>query len=266
MVKAGEMGMKKVWESLTNSGTQEEAYPDNPRTDIRGMFAFQPKRILDIGCGLWAVSGALKHDFPETFAWGCELNPITADVAQTRLDKVSRTPMEEWGGDELELLKTVDTVLLLDVLEHMYNPWSTLQVLREHLPEHAQVIVSLPNCANIHIFHELANGFWHYKPAGVLDVTHIRFFTHYEMRKMFYETGFKVAKQAYPYFLPYIQEDKVFPFWFGAESMQLYVKDQSHWESLNAVQIYFNLVTARDDQLTEEELTFKHESHPPTVS
>ena len=257
--------MKKVWESLTDSGTQEEAYPDNPRTDVRGMFAFQPKRVLDIGCGLGAVSGAIKHDFPETFAWGGELNPITADVAQTRLDKVSRTPMEAWGADDLELLKSVDTVLLLDVLEHMYNPWSTLSILREHLPEHAQVIVSLPNCANIHIMHELANGFWHYKPAGVLDVTHIRFFTQYEMLKMFYETGFKVAKQAYPYFLPYIQ-DRTFPFWFGTESMQVCVKDQSHWESLNAVQIYFNLVTACDEQLNEEELILKTGAHPETAS
>ena len=266
MVKVGKVKMKKVWESLSNSGTQEEAYPDNPRTDIRDMFAFQPKRILDIGCGLGAVSGAIKHDFPETFTWGCELNPITADVAQTRLDKVSRVPMEAWGADELDLLKSVDTVLLLDVLEHMYNPWSTLQILREYLPEHAQLIVSLPNCANIHIFHELANGFWHYKSAGVLDVTHIRFFTPYEMQKMFYETGFKVARQAYPYFLPYVQEDRVFPFWFGGESVQVHVKNQSHWESLNAVQIYFNLVTAHDGQLTEEELNLKHGSHPESIS
>lgn len=258
--------MSKVWESLADSGTQVEAYPDNPRVDVRGMFTFQPQRVLDIGCGLGAVAGAIKHDFPETFTWGCELNTITADVAQTRLDKVSRTPMEEWCDDELELLKSIDTVLLLDVLEHMYNPWSTLQILRRHLPAHAQVIVSLPNCANLHIMHELANGFWHYKPAGVLDVTHIRFFSLYEMRKMFYETGFKVLKQAYPYFLPYVQEEKTYPLWIGTGAIQVYVRDLAHWESLNALQIYFNLAVARDEDLTEDELLIKNEAHPDTLS
>lgn len=258
--------MTKVWQTLQDSGTQEGLYPDSPRRDVREMFVHEPLRVLDIGCGVGAVAGGIKFDLPHVFAWGCELNPNAADIAQTRLDKVSRKPIEEWDDEELQLLKTIDTVLLLDVLEHMYNPWLTLQMLSQHLPDHAQVIVSLPNIANVNVMHEMSKGYWQYKAEGILDVTHIRFFTVYEMQKMYYETGFRVDVQKFPYLLGSTQYVKPFPFWFETDSFKVLVRDEAHWLSLNAIQIYFRLRKTADADLTAEELNMRHGEHPYTVS
>lgn len=257
--------MTKAWQTLTHSGAQETIYPDNPRKDVRELFVFEPKRVLDIGCAAGAVSKSLKEDYPEVFAWGCELNPEAASIAATYLDRVTQKPLEEWSTEELALLGTMDTVLLLDVLEHMYNPWQTLQILAQHLPTSAQVIVSLPNVGNVDVMHDLAAGFWHYKPAGVLDVSHIRFFTAYEMHRLFYETGYKMHVQTYPYLLQSVQQlPESFPAWFETEFVKVLVQNQEHWHSLNAYQIYFRLSVAQDGELNAQELAFRHAAHLPT--
>ena len=94
-----------------------------------------------------------------------------------RLVLVTQTPLELCDETMLAQLKTIDTVLLLDVLEHMYNPWALLQFLVQHLSPDAQIIISLPNVANIGV---------------VLDIRHVRFFTPYEMNKMVCEMGFSI--------------------------------------------------------------------------
>lgn len=259
--------MTRAWEKLTDSGVQQEIYADNPRKDVYSVFVHEPMRVLDIGCAAGAVSGAIKADLPHVFAWGCELNPHAAQAAATRLDKVTDKPIDEWGEEEFELLKTIDTVLLLDVLEHMYNPWQSMQILSQHLPSYAQIIISLPNIVNVNTMHDMSQGYWHYKPLGVLDVTHIRFFSLYEMEKMFYETGYKVQVQSYPYLLGSIEAGgQAFPFWFQTDSFSVLVRDERHWQSLNAQQIYFRLSVAADSELNEHELNLRHGEHTQTLT
>ena len=234
--------MSYVWSTLEDSGTQALVYSDHARLDIRDMFAFPPRRILDLGCATGAVSGSIKTDFPEVFAWGCELNPRNADIAETRLDKITRSTTDQWGIDEIEMLHTIDTVLLLDVLEHTYNPWSILQFLRKHLPSNAQIIISLPNVGNFNIIKELANGFWSYQHVGILDITHLRFFTEQKMKKMIHETGFEITKQSmncYPHANP--EELKDFPVWYGTDDLKIKVLNQTQWNNLHAVQHYFRV-------------------------
>lgn len=254
--------MTKVWNTLEDAGTQGLVYADHPRLDIRDMFSFPPKRILDIGCATGAVSGSIKADFPEVFAWGCELNPMNAEIAKTRLDKVTQKITDDWTDEEIDLLKQTDTVLLLDVLEHIYNPWSVLQFLHKHLPKNAQIIVSLPNVGNYNVLQGLAYGNWQYQHTGILDITHLRFFTEYEMKKMLYETGYAVTAQSmncYPNPLP--EKLSSFPVWFGTDKLKIRVDNQTEWDNLNAVQIYYCARVTADEQLSEDERELRFGNH-----
>jgi hypothetical protein len=87
----------------------------------------------------------------------------------------------------------IGTVLLLDVLEHLYDPWRALTRIRTWLAAGTRVLASVPNVRNLVNLHELAAGAWEYGPHGVLDVTHVRFFTRITLRRMFEETGYAVT-------------------------------------------------------------------------
>src|SRR4030095_3499152 len=100
--------------------------------------------------------------------------------------------------DEVDLAQhvgelAIGTVLLLDVLEHLYDPWRALTRIRTWLAAGTRVLASVPNIRNLVNLHELAAGTWEYGPHGVLDVTHVRFFTRATLRRLFEETGYAVT-------------------------------------------------------------------------
>jgi methylase of polypeptide subunit release factors len=95
---------------------QTQDYPDAAREEVHALFARPPRRLLDTGCASGAVAAGVKRADPGTWAWGCELNPHAAAIAGQRLDHVTTLPIEQWSPQDIERLRSVDTVLLLDVL------------------------------------------------------------------------------------------------------------------------------------------------------
>lgn len=233
-----------VWNLLDpETGVQASDYPDNPRTDIHALFGHPPRRVLDVGCAAGAVGLGIKQAFPGAWVWGCELNHKAAQLAKGRLDHVSEVPREQWTAGDLALVNQLDTVLLLDVLEHMYNPWAELKFLRERLPPGAQVVVSLPNAGHLSVLAGLSAGLFRYEPAGILDVTHIRFFTLQEMRAMFEQTGFRIEHETVLSSSP-VQRPPSFPASVASGKLTLRVDTEQEWQGLMAVQFGFRLAAA----------------------
>ena len=239
---SGETAMPApAWHLLgRQAGVQELDYGDIARPGLQKLFARTPRRLLDIGCASGAVGAGLKKAKPGLWVWGCELNERAAQVAAGRLDRVTTRPRTEWTPEEVALLRDVDTVLLLDVLEHMVNPWDELAFLARHLPPQAQLIVSLPNVGHLSVLQELATGMFRYQPTGILDVTHLRFFTFTGMQSMFAETGFRVDATWVLSSTP----DKGparFPAQVAAGKVQVTVENEEEWKRLNAIQFGFRL-------------------------
>jgi 2-polyprenyl-3-methyl-5-hydroxy-6-metoxy-1,4-benzoquinol methylase len=167
-------------------------YHQNPRSEIASFVAEPPGTVLDVGCGGGATGKLFKEKFPGTRVVGIEINPRAAEYARQFLDQVICAPIEEVDlardapGAEIRL------VLLLDVLEHLYDPWRALARVRSWLAPGTRVLASVPNVRNLAVLDELAGGHFQYAENGVLDVTHVRFFTRAELRRMFEETGFRV--------------------------------------------------------------------------
>lgn len=261
--------MGYFWETLGDTGTHDGLiYGENERHEIRSQFAHVPSRVLDIGCAVGGVGFGLKRDY-NSFVWGVELNKAAAAHAATRLDKVSTVPLEAFSDEDVALLQTIDTVCLLDVLEHMYHPWGVLAFLAKHLPAHAQIIISLPNTAHINIMRDLSAGYWNYKAWGLLDITHIRFFTPYEMDRMLCETGYTIQSTHYlnylaPESMAEITPDSEFPIWKVYEDLQIKVRSYQHWQDLHAVQMIVRAKITPDEQLSEAQRAMRFDPHPPT--
>jgi 2-polyprenyl-3-methyl-5-hydroxy-6-metoxy-1,4-benzoquinol methylase len=237
---AGPQGVA-AWRLLgAQTGVQELEYGDIARPGVRHLFTREARRVLDIGCASGAVGAGLKQSIPGLWVWGCELNERAAQVAATRLDHVTTVPRERWGAADLALLGSVDTVLLLDVLEHMYNPWAELEFLAQRLPADAQVIVSLPNVGHRSVLESLAEGSFPYGASGILDITHVRFFTVDGMHALFEETGFRIDATWVLNTSPGVRPAQ-FPALLDAGKLKLTVDDAAEWDRLHTIQFGFSL-------------------------
>lgn len=190
---------KFVWERLSQADEAPllGAYHEHIRKELLPLFKHGPKVVLDIGCASGATSHWLKQRDPTVIAYGIELNQHAAAIAKTRLDTVFSQPVEEVVAECLIPPKSIDTVLLADVLEHIVNPWDLLLQLKPLLTDDAQLVISLPNARNLWLINHLAEGNWRYAEQGLLDITHLRFFTLKEARRMLAETGYRVLRTDY---------------------------------------------------------------------
>jgi GT2 family glycosyltransferase/2-polyprenyl-3-methyl-5-hydroxy-6-metoxy-1,4-benzoquinol methylase len=189
-----------VWHSLGGTaGAREEHefYPDVPRKEVVSQFARTPRRVLEIGCATGATAAHLKTLYPCVWVAGIEMSEAAASVARERMDQVIVGKFEDADLEGQGIVPgSIDTVIVADVLEHMYDPWSVLVRLKPYLTPDAQVIASIPNARNLWLMNELANGRFPYAPVGLLDITHIRFFTRIEIEKLFAETGYAIESWA----------------------------------------------------------------------
>jgi SAM-dependent methyltransferase len=188
------MSNQPVWKThLVADTTFDPQYHQNPRVEIASFVNEPPGVVLDVGCGGGAAGRLIKRKFPGTRVIGIELNPRAAAYAKQFLDDVICASIDDvdLGANVGDV--TIDTVLLLDVLEHLYDPWRALTRIRGWLQAGTRVLASVPNIRNLASLDDLAAGKWEYGPWGVLDITHVRFFTRSTLRRLFEETGYSIA-------------------------------------------------------------------------
>ena len=164
----------------------------NPRTE---MLKFIPRNavcILDVGCGEGSFLRSLKAEGREI--WGVEMNAEAAEKANEVCDFVLTGSFEE-VFEQLPV-KHFDCIIFNDVLEHMYAPWEVLSQVKSLLSDEGVIVSSIPNFRYISnlILEIVWKGEFRYKPeGGILDDTHIRFFTSKSIVRMYNEQGFEIV-------------------------------------------------------------------------
>jgi len=121
---------------------------------------------------------------------GHELDPVAADRARSVCEHVYVGDLQQFDADELE--GTYDVVLFGDTLEHLADPVTVLRRLSTHLAHDGTLIVSVPNVANWAIRLMLLAGRFRYTDRGILDRTHLRFYTRRTLVEMIESAGFRV--------------------------------------------------------------------------
>ena len=165
-------------------------YPDADRSNVIPFIPSGTARLLDVGCWQGAFGRELKRRRPGLAVVGIEADAGAAAVAGTRLDQVvaGRFP-DDIGPDH----GPFDCIVFNDVLEHIVDPWEALRRTRPLLSGTGRVVAVIPNIRHVRAVVPLVfRGRWDYADTGLLDRTHLRFFTRATMIELFETTGYTV--------------------------------------------------------------------------
>ena len=154
--------------------------------------------VLDVGCGTGTAGNKLLQEGKAKCVAGIEMMPEQGEIARSVLDEVYIGDIEEmtfrWNEGYF------DCFIFGDVLEHVSDPWRLLKRLRPFLADDGIVVASIPNVKHWPVIADLIlHDDWRYAESGVLDITHLRFFTRKTAIRMFSETGYSVDT-IQPYF------------------------------------------------------------------
>lgn len=151
----------------------------------------KPINVLEIGCGTGATLLQIKKQFPNAKVFGLELQEEAAEYG-ARLLPITCGNVEDRKLDFKE--EYFDYILLGDVLEHLVNPEETLLYLKKFLKREGYIVTSIPNLQHYSAFVPLLFGEFEYFDAGVLDRTHLRFFTMRSIQNMFSRTDYEILE------------------------------------------------------------------------
>ena len=152
-------------------------YFGNVRTQIEPLLAARAERVLEIGCSSGETLRWLKGTGRAGRAWGIELFEPAAQAARAHAEEVLVGDAEALVGTAYGT-EQFDLILCLDVLEHMIDPWRFVDTLQHRLAPGGRLVISVPNIRCIKVLLPLVLlGRFRYQEHGILDRTHLRFFT-----------------------------------------------------------------------------------------
>ena len=159
----------------------------NPLNRISKIIPDKAK-VLDIGAGNGLLAHVLKQSHSDLIIDGIEPNTYATDLAKQHY----RNFYIGYGQDFFSLIQqeNYDFIILADVIEHMVDPLSFLQVLSHHVNSSTKVVISTPNVAFGAARIALMNGEFRYVDSGLLERTHVRFFTYETLLELGRKSGF----------------------------------------------------------------------------
>ena len=174
-------------------GVKHDSYFEGARKDYIKELPDKPDAtILEIGCSN-GNTGALALAKKKCNKYiGVEIHNEAAEKAKQKLSQVIVGNIEQM---ELPLAdNSIDAMILSEVLEHLVDPWKVLIKLKRYLKPGALIFASSPNVSHYRIILMILRGEWNLTDEGVMDRTHLRWFTPKTFEAMFEETGYQVIK------------------------------------------------------------------------
>ena len=172
--------------------TKAGGYFRNERPE---MLAFVPKDarlILDVGCGSGTFGAALRRELPGAEVWGVEPDPVAQQEASKQLDRSFAGSFDErLGLQEAHF----DAVVFNDSLEHFPDHVPPLKLAHQLLKPGGSLVASIPNVRYWpHLRRYVFGGDWRYEDSGILDRTHLRFFTLRSIERTLKEAAFEASR------------------------------------------------------------------------
>lgn len=177
-------------QTVTSLDAKDRDYFRQERKDIEALIPEDTMRILDVGCGEGILGKRLLEKGVREVI-GIEINPDVCKKAEYNLSQVICGDVEvmEFPFEE----GYFDCIIFADLLEHLRDPLSVVKRFKKYLSDSGVIIASIPNVRYYGVINMLTEGYWKYEDYGILDRTHLRFFTKKEMEKLFADAGFEIT-------------------------------------------------------------------------
>jgi len=161
--------------------------------DLIDVLPLSAKRVIDIGCGVGEIAKEYHVRGAPEYYLGIEIMPEDAEIAKQHCSQVWVGNIEEFDSATWDQMTNFDLWVFGDVLEHLYDPWQILKKVRSVLPNHGSIACCIPNVQHWSIQARLSIGDWRYADKGLLDRTHVRFFTRQTILEMLTDAGFEIT-------------------------------------------------------------------------
>ena len=161
--------------------------------DLLQLIPANAVRVVEAGCGVGALAREYRKANPGSEYIGIELEADYAELARRHCTRVLEADFERMSDAELDAIGPADCWVFADVLEHLVDPWRSLARLRPRLPAGACVVACIPNMQHWSVVARLATGDLYYEDNGLLDRTHLRWFTRRTVMRLFEDAGFRIT-------------------------------------------------------------------------
>jgi methionine biosynthesis protein MetW len=166
--------------------------PDDVGMKLSGLVTHNSK-ILDVGCGTGVVTEIIKNQTSGTV--------IGIEPDTERLKLAIERGLTVYSGyltsDFIKEHAPFDFIVFADVLEHLPNPAEIVIIAKDGLRQGGSIIASVPNIAHWFVRMDLLFGRFNYQDCGIMDATHLRWFTRKTIREFFERLGFEITALEY---------------------------------------------------------------------
>ena len=162
--------------------------PLTPVADLLHRIPLSARVVLDVGCGRGDLGGAYRRLNPTARLLGIEANPEAAAIARTRLHEVA---VADPALDFLpfDVPEGIDAIIYGASLQAMDEPFQALRQHAQHLTANGMMLICVPNIEHWSFALRLFRGNWNYEREGLLDHSHLRWFSREGMSRSLSEAG-----------------------------------------------------------------------------
>ena len=173
---------------------KQTALRDYFNPDLLALVPIDATRVVEVGCGNGAMAREYRTRNPGCEYVGIEVDPVYAEASRLYCDNVLVGSVESLSDDDFQTLFPSSCWIFGDVLEHLYDPWAVLRRIRAAIAPASCIVACLPNAQHWSVQARLNCGEFVYEDLGLMDRTHIRWFTRKTALRMFESTGFRVVE------------------------------------------------------------------------
>lgn len=162
--------------------------------DLLGLMPPGVRRVVEVGCMHGALAQAYRARNPAVDYLGIDIDPAYAGVAAGHCSRSLAADIEQLDEAAFAALFPSDCWVFGDCLEHLRDPWRIVRRIRQGIDADGCLVACIPNAQHWSVQIRLASGLFRYEDSGLLDRTHIRWFTRVTMIEMFMQAGWRVDK------------------------------------------------------------------------
>lgn len=163
-------------------------------TDLLAMIPPTARRVVEVGCMHGAMAQAYRATNPQAEYVGIDIDADYAQAAAAHCTRTLAGDIEAFDGAAFGALFPSDCWIFGDCLEHLRDPWRIVRQIREAIDADGCLLTCIPNAQHWSVQMRLATGLFRYEDSGLLDRTHVRWFTRVTMLEMWQQTGWKVER------------------------------------------------------------------------